>query len=558
MPKIPTYDAPGLALHPSDRGVTGTVNAARRVARASDEGAAAADRVAAGVRRIGSETEKLGAATAREGAAFGAGRVAVDFQQHREISAGNLEATKTIAGLTQTWENAVKQAADNPNDTSVGPKFQEEVLEPALAKLSEGFMTEGGQKWAESHTASIRNHFYTKTAADMSTLAGLAVQKNINESTNIATNTAMTDPSSVPFLLKTTDENLHAQIESSPNLQGKAAVKMELSAKASAQIVKAGAIGDIRKAADPEKAAENWAKRYPQYISGMEVKQLADEAKRESRARRVDQEHGIILQEKEATRVSDKRETEYLQKLYSDNPQDQTQVSAKAIVGDPQLTRPAKERMVNVVNRELKPETDAKISAQTSVGLFRQIADPSADPQKVRAAIMEARAKDPGTPGSLNKADFAEAMKNLEDVKTPQGAALAQDRNEFFKRFAATVDPAIGSTGQHSALGSQKMYEAEKAARRAEADAKAKGQDPHSIYDPSSPNYFAKQISRFRPTLQEINNYQSGLEKAVRMEQADRETKFTPPASWLYSPSRNQYRDPATMKVYGLDGKEVK
>ena len=43
------------------------------------------------------------------------------------------------------------------------------ALQPALDKAGESFLTEGGQRFAEQKSEAIRNEFFHKTAADMST-----------------------------------------------------------------------------------------------------------------------------------------------------------------------------------------------------------------------------------------------------------------------------------------------------------------------------------------------------------------------------------------------------
>jgi hypothetical protein len=82
---------------------------------------------------------------------------------------------------------------------------------------------------------------------------------------------------------------------------------------------------------------------------------------------------------------------------------------------------------------------------------------------------------------------------------------LSRDRDEFFKRYISTIDPnrdkATGLGG--SAIGDQKIYQATEDAKRQEALLRSKGIDPHSLYDPASPNFFGKSIQKYRPTMQE-------------------------------------------------------
>lgn len=502
MPQIRTYEAPqGLGLNPTETGIEATAQAGNRIGRFFNQAASA-------TQEVGNE-----AARGYSSAIKDAGDVAVQYEDHRQISHGAATYAQVNDVLTQKWNDTAKNA--DPNDPTVAQSFRENVLEPTLDKFREGFTTENSQKWAESHIDSLRNHMFEKTSADMSSLAADAVSVNVRQTANSLSNTAVNDPSSVPHLLDSADSMIGGMVDSSPNLKGEPAAKarMELTQKMKENIVKSGAIGAIQKSADPEATAAEWSAKYPDYINGDEIKMLAGNARQQIRAARIDQAYSDTIEKKAVQQKSDATEVGYLQSLYSDDPKQQGQVSTKAIVNDPNLTRESKERMIGVVNREFKPETDAKISAQSSTALFRAMSDPNADTDKVRASIIAARGKDPGEAGSINKSDFTDLMKNLEDVKTPQGAALAQDRTEFFKRYAGTIDGTLAQSGIHSALGEQKMYGAEKDARRMEADLKTRGQDPHSLYDPSSPNFFGKpsNLQKYQVSMQEGMNYANGI-----------------------------------------------
>src|SRR4030095_6795283 len=101
-----------------------------------------------------------------------------------------------------------------PNNTSVAGKFNAEVLAPALEKFSGAFNTEGGQRWAEGHVDSLRQHMFQRGAADMSTLAGDAVATNIRRMSNAWSNTARRDPSSTDYLMRNAESSIDGVIGS--------------------------------------------------------------------------------------------------------------------------------------------------------------------------------------------------------------------------------------------------------------------------------------------------------------------------------------------------------
>ena len=140
----------------------------------------------------------------------------------------------------------------------------------------------------------------------------------------------------------------------------------------------------------------------------------------------------------------------------------------------------------------------------------------------------------------MNKADFDDAMKNLSGLKTPEGIALSSDRNEFIKRYTIAIGGPDYGYGLKTEKGEIAIYQLEKDARRQEALLKTKGQDPHSLYDPSSPNFLGKPSN--------LQKYQVSMQDQL---------KFNPPSDWQFSVSRQQYRDPQG-RIYDVNGKPVK
>lgn len=505
MPVIRQPDFAIPDIRPTETGIDATVQVARRAGAFFNQAAEAR-------RTVGDLQGRMFSS-----AVEAAGNVAVDYAQHQEISHGAAAYAGLNDALTQQWNDKVKNA--DPNDPNVASQFREQVLEPQLEKFGQSFLTEGGQKWAEARVDALRNHMFEKTAADMSSLAREALNVNVERTRNGLSNTAMTDSTAVPHLLDSADAIVGGIVDSSPNIKGTAAqgAKLELTQKIKEQIVKAGAIGAIQRAADPEAEAAKWGAKYPEYINGAELKMLSANARQQKSAAFADYERARRIDREARQDQSDATQTDVLRKLYSGDPKQQADVSVKNIINlpDSQLNLAGKKQLRTIIERELKPETDAKISARTSADIFRMSRDPNVDPQKVRDAIFEARSKDPGEPGSMTQADFKAAIQNLDDIKTPEGQERSHERDTFLKRFAATIDPSMGDTrsdqfGHHTALGLQKMYETEKALQAKE---KELGPNWRTLYDPNSPNFFGKPVNimKYRATMQEAADYQATL-----------------------------------------------
>lgn len=503
-----------------------------------------------------------------------AGSAAVKYEDHREISAGASDSAKLLDGLTQQWNETIKNA--DPNDPSVAAKFRETVMEPALQKFADGFNTENSQHFAETKIDSIRDHFFQKTAADMSTMAGIAVHKNINDATTAMSNTAITDPSSVPTLLKGLDHSVGAMVDSSPTLSpaDAARVKNEVSSATKKAIVQAGAIGAIQKSSSPEATADEWIKKYPEYISGAEAKTLAGNARQQIRANNYDTEFARRRQKEVATDNSNAAVDQYLVDVRSQDPKLANDPTAKKILNDPTLLPAAKNNLLNYIDRQLKPETQSQLSQQTFVGLLRDLRAPDADPDSVMQKAWDARLMDPGKPGSMTEHDFNQIRQEIVARKTPEGAALERDRAQFFKQYTGMILGADAAT-YNPQVGSPKLYQAEVDARRMEATLRQKGLDPHLAYDPAS-EYFVgrnERLAKYQGSMQ--TDLQTRAESPGFMERwfggssaaapAAQKSEGPPPvpfelrgvAALQYSKSRNMWRDQTSGKLYDASGKEA-
>ncbi len=546
MPNIREQSAPSnLGLNPTETGINATAAAARRIGTSYRE---AADAYGDLGQRIGSTIREVGDIT-------------VKYEDHREISAGAANFAKLQDNLTQLWNETAKTA--DPNDPAVAAKFREKVLEPALEQFQSSFNTERSQAFGEQKVQALRNHMFEKTSADMSTLAGIAVRKNISDTATSMSNTAITDPSSVPTLLSQVDHSVEGIVSSSPNMRAvdAARVHAEVSDAAKKAIVQAGAIGAIQKSGNPEATAEEWIKKYPTYISGAEAKTLSTNARQQIRARNYDEAQNRRREKEITTERSNEAANEYLVAVRSKDPKIMNDPTAVKILNDPNLTKTDKNNLLNYVDRTLKPETNSRISQQTFVGLLRDLRDPDADPDKVMQKAWDARLKDPGQPGSMTEHDFNQMRGEIVARKTPEGAALERDRNQFFKQYAG----AIAGRGYDPVTGSPKLYAAEVDARRTEADLRKKGLDPHLAYDPQSEYFLGnpKRLAKYQGTMQTDLEIKAtaptpGLD-VPRKPEGRPETPYDLRgiAALSYSASRKMWRDDTTGEIYDATGKKV-
>jgi hypothetical protein len=546
MPNIREFSAPeGLGLAPTDRGTEATAAAARRIGTSYREIADAKSDLGS---RIGSTIRDVG-------------DIAVKYEDHQQISAGAAHGAELFDGLTKSKDEAIK--AIDPNDPAYGQKvetalkgWREQTLEPALDKFRDGFTTENSQAWAERFAENTRNHMFVSTAADMSTAAGIGIRNSVRTVANVASNTALNDPSSVPAQLDLVEHSVNGMVDSSP-IRGTAGaeVKSEVLERTKEQIVKAGAIGAIQKSNDPEKTAQEWVAKYPQYINGAEAVTLAGNARQQIRARNYDFETDRKRTKEVAQDKSTEVSNQYLIDVRSRDPRIAGDPTAVKILNDTNLTKTDKNNLLNYVDRTLKPETDSRLSQQTFVGLLRDLRAPNSDADAVMQKAWDARLLDPGKPGSMTEHDFQQFRQEVVGRKTPEGAALERDRGQFFKQYAGT----IAGPSYSAAVGDPKLYNAEVDARRMEGFLKQKGLDPHLAYDPAS-EYFLGRPERLGKWQQSM---QMDLQTRVEGPAAATATRPEVPfdlrgiADVSYNRSKNLWRDNTSGKIYDASGKEA-
>lgn len=505
MPKLEELNPGNLALRPSEVGVEATAGAARRIGMFSNQTAAAKE-----------QTGHIFSAGIRA-----AGDAAVAIEDHREISTGAAKGVELFANLVDSKDQAIKSI--DPNDPAYGQKvdaamkqWREQTLEPALEQFQQGFNTERSQAWAEHFVDQTRSHMWRESTADVMSAAALGVKNSARTIVNEASNTAINNPSSVDSLLDLVGHSVGGLVDSSP-MKGVAGagVRTEVTERAREQIVKAGAVGAIAKSSDPEATAADWIKRYPKYINGQEAQYLATNARSQIRAREADAQRADARAKQEAKEVSDEVADAIRTNIDSNDPSLKNNPYAAQALNDPRLLPKDRANIINYVKRQAKPETDARVSHETTSGFYRELADPNADLDSIRQRVWDARGKDPGEKGSINQSDFDGLLKNIVGRKTPEGSALAQDRGEFFKKYDASIDGAM-AMGEHSALGKQRMYQAEQDAIRREADLKRQGKDPHQIYNPSSPDFFGKpeNLAKYAVSFQDAQKYDRDIGKA--------------------------------------------
>jgi hypothetical protein len=526
VPQIAQYEAPqGLGLKPTNLGTDATAASARRLQADYTEAAAATEKLGS---QIGSDIE-LG------------GKIALEHMDAQQISHGAVGYAGLTSDIMKQWDDTVKSA--DPNDPTVAAKFRAEVLEPRLQEFKDkGFYTEGGQKWAEAHIEQLRTHMLHKTDADMSTLGGQSALVNVKQTTNAMASAASRDPSSLDFMLKTYESAIGTSIDANPNLTGTAAakVKTELLQAGKEAIVKAAVFGMIEK--NPSTDLDAVEKKYGEFVTGPEMRTFAKQAAVQQRVDNLRIKQTEIAQKQLDVAAVHQAANKVLTDNVSVDP-----VTNRPVI-NPKLFRDA----IEVAKMPNAPDGLARTLLDWGESQMNKEAKVYSDPGTRADLVARMGASDrPTTEIDILRAEAdgklahpdANQLRTLQQaiLKRPEGESIKANRDGFFKNYAPSIDGGI-EFGMHSALGSQKVYEAQMDARRQEEALRAAGRDPGLVYDPRAPEFFGRpeNIARYHVSLTDAMKYEASVKN---------EKTGTAPAN--PSPSGATYPAPAALPTPG-------
>lgn len=519
MPAIAEYTSKEN-IQPTETGVQATAMAGRRIG-------ASFNQTAADVERVGKQ-----AAQGYGSAVHVAGEVALAYAEHDDVSKLSANGSKLLQNATQEWDERVKNA--DPNDPTTAPKFLEETLTPALDKLKASAWTDKGQKFAEAHADAMRNHFVTKTTADMATAAKVAITTNMHQTLVSDSNTAYTDPSSVGTLLKMGSDKIQNVFDTSPNLKGTDYLvhKDKMTQEYGEKVVMAGAIGAIRQSATPEKTAADWVAKYPQYLSGLNADRLDAMGTRVANARERDNKSRDAAQERAVGEQQDQAVDQIYRNGLKPRAQQDPNLTRESLETNPAFAGRLKD--LNVARQTLDTANDHTIdpviSKRNADAVSRQIAEGTiTQPRQIDAAYN-------ATLDAQGKHAFDNVERNRlrtelkEAVDNPAINSFNKSMGEWLKRGGEQqIDRSFtGDQLSRTELGQQSVERWQTDLRRRADAMRKKGDDPQDLLDPSKPGNMvdAKALLPYRVTAAQVSAY-----KATQTEQdraADRFQKDKP------------------------------
>jgi hypothetical protein len=553
MPNISEFNAGPLGLQPSEVGVESTARAGYRLGAYGNQIAQAKDRegqlFAQSAREVGSAVRE-------------AGDTAVQYLGHREISTAAPLGAKLIDDLNNDYTKTINNVPVGQSALTDGPtvqKWREDTLEPALQKFKDGFSTEIGQQWAEHFVDTYREHMFVKSAADMSSRAKDAVAVNHQQTLNTLSNSVYNDPSSLDFAKGALSHATAGFLNSSPNISvaEHAQATTELTLKGEEQLVKSAVMGAIAKGGDWQRIAND--PKNSAYINAAEIAQFAKAARTQDRVDQAAQKQIDVANKQLADFNVDKAAT----KTISTNVTFDAQTGRPTI--DPQFFKDTLDMLRQYPDA---PKGAATVRSMLDWGEMQQNGKAANIDDPATKSALSAALTDPNVPLSDTRVKILKA--EVDKKITPStGNAMREMTNEI--ESGPIKDPIYRSTMENAAkklggdtVGKQRaadfamqfLTQYLQAGRNGTRQA-----DALNLNDPNS--MISKLLAPYMrtPTQMMMDSYAHGDTTDLNLTGPGKSitgiSTFSPPPSWQYSASRKQFRDPATGKNYGLDGKEA-
>jgi hypothetical protein len=276
MPNITQYTNPDTSIN-----TEGFSQAARRIG-------AAATQTAGSVEQAG---RQLG-----QGVEQGANELGKTVEQHvdywdqtRVLS----QKTAVLADSEQKWQTLLKGTPDpnnpgkfiippaDPTDKDLAARFMRDQVEPALQDLQKTPLGIHGADYAANQAGEIRQHLQTALTADMSSLAGKAVQISDERVKNNSAALIAADPSfhNVDMALKTMDQ-LNTAHSSVGTITADMAATLKLHNEAGKEeLIHTAVAAAIERSGNPEQVVRDFTAKYPDYIKPAQEIALAKQAR---------------------------------------------------------------------------------------------------------------------------------------------------------------------------------------------------------------------------------------------------------------------------------------
>lgn len=423
-------------------------------------------------------------------------------QAQEEVSQVYSSAATMRAQLNQQ----IKDGSDNGNldQDSINQSFSDWA-----DQQGNQYNTAEGKDAFNRQKARVGAYVTTRMGSAQAQLAGQRAVDAYEDAFHANSSVVMQDPSSFPDIYGSSVEQLHSSVQLG---QIPAADEKMYQRKMGLELSKSAIMGLVQTKPDAAKAMLD---------SGAYDQWLGPEDK-EKQYQLVQQwQHGSEVEAARKDKVVQQASDEQAEnwRLQAYQKLDNNTLSPKEVYGAP-ITADEQHKWTSMINAASKEEmkTDPRIMNN----LTRRILLPDNDPQKI---------SDPNQIYDyVGKGISTSNLENLTGLmrKTPEGEAMNDNRKRLFDIAQAALVKKNAQMGIQDPQGEYRLLQFQSALQSKEKEYRSQQKPIGSLYDPTAPDFFGKQIGHYQPSQQDLMNSLVNNQIMPAAVQNDPGTKVSP------------------------------
>lgn len=411
--------------------------------------------------------------------------------EQAEVSDVNAKMAQAHSEYTNYLRETLRTA--DPADTTVSTKFLEKYREH-VSKIGEGLSTGKGRELYSSMLAQQERHFTEAAAEGQADLAGVKAKADFTTSLNSRSSSLINDPASFDNIRGQNQEALKAYIASG----GSTKVASELQVLSDRELAKSAVNGWAQ--TDPKYARKLLDMgKYDSYFDGDTKRQMYGHIEQAERAKEIDQERRLRLQERQLEQKRMEVQNDFINKIEN---RDES-FSAKEILNSP-LTPQQKEHYLRWTKEANDPAKAIRADAMVVERVHDLIHRPYGDPLKITDENDPRLVELVGEGKGLDFTWYNKFRKEIQDVRQNGNKGDADPRQAVFNSAKSLLTKKDPLTGNIDAVGAENYAAWLSEFTRREAEAVKAGKSPQQMYDPRSPDYLGNSIREFVKTDKQI------------------------------------------------------
>lgn len=453
MPKINDYSAPEISAQ------TGNIQDFGALRQPGEMG-----RV---VQTLGNQTAQFGDALYRR-------------KEQEEVSDLNAK----FADAREKWTQDIQDQTQNGTiDTqNMDAKYQD-----FIGKMDTGISTNAGKNYFTKQAARLRGHVLSSSMRAQAHVAGAKAENDWRQALGSNSAALMNDPTQFKDVYDSSLEAIDAQVSSGAMPDAVAEKFKRLTGADLAQNTVRG-----WSKLSPDIAQKKLdAGEFDEYITGDTKQQLYNQIHAQRLANTADSARATKVDEQARKLKSESWKGDHMDDFVNHT------LSAQDVMDSPDLNSSEKLRWINMVNANARKDTLTKPEAYNDFS--RRLALPDGDPNKITdSGTLE----DAVSKGVITASDF----KKLDSFrkKTSSGALMNDNRSRLLRSATGSLVKKDPLMGLQDPEGEYNMMQYTNALHDKEEEFKKEKKPVGSLYDPNSPDYFGKEINKYKKTPDQI------------------------------------------------------